>query len=82
MAQKLAKVSRQSEYIISAHVETLSEKTEGDGYVGKLRETNLMGTEYALYDTGISPKKYKTSNPKAKNGLRRELAAIIYVREK
>jgi hypothetical protein len=41
-----------------------------------------MGTEYVLYDNGISRNKYKTTHSKAKNGLRRELAAIVYVREK
>jgi hypothetical protein len=82
VARKLAKVKRQSEYIISTNIETLSEKEAGEGFVGRLRENNFMGTEYTLYDNGISPNKYKTTRSNAKNGLRCELASIIYVSKK
>jgi hypothetical protein len=83
-ARKVAKVNRQSEYLITTNIETLSEKSGGDGYMGKLRGNNLSGTEYILYDNGLSPN--KSSNKKHstdRENFRRELAAIVYVsREK
>lgn len=77
-ARKVAKVKRQSEYLITTNVETLSEKAGGDGFIGRLRGNNLVGTEYTLFDNGLSPK--KSSSKHSKNGevLRRELAAIAY----
>ncbi len=80
-ARKVAKVNRQSEYLITTNIETLSEKSGGDGYMGKLRGNNLSGTEYILYDNGLSPN--KSSNKKHsidRENFRRELAAIVYVR--
>lgn len=79
-ARKVAKVNRQSEYLITTNIETLSEKSGGDGYMGKLRGNNLSGTEYILYDNGLSPN--KSSNKKHsidRENFRRELAAIVYV---
>ncbi|CAF2886639.1 unnamed protein product [Rotaria sp. Silwood2] len=77
-ARKVAKVNQQAEYIITTKIETLHEKSGGDGFVGRLQETNMKGTEYTLYDNGISPKKYKKLHSNDKNGLRRELISIIY----
>jgi len=48
--------------------------------VGKLRGNNLTGTEYTLYDNGLSPN--KSSNKKHltdRENFRRELVAIVYV---
>ena len=78
-ARKVARLDRQSEYVISTNVETLSKKAGGDGCIGKLRENNVTGTEYTLYDNGQSPNKYKSKNSSCKKGLRRELAGIVYV---
>ncbi|UJR15895.1 hypothetical protein I4U23_002819 [Adineta vaga] len=78
-ARKVAKVKRQSEYLITTNVATLSEKSGGDDYVGKLRGNNVSGTEYTLYDHGLSPN--KAPNLRQMNnyeGLRRELAGIVY----
>ncbi|CAF3599638.1 unnamed protein product [Rotaria sp. Silwood1] len=77
-ARKVPKVNQQSQYIITTQIETLHEKSGGDGYVGRLQETNMKGTEYTLYDDGMSPSKYKKSHSNDKNGLRRELISIIY----
>ncbi|CAF1188889.1 unnamed protein product [Adineta ricciae] len=77
-ARKVARLDRQSEYVISTNIETLSKKAGGDGCIGKLRENNVTGTEYTLYDNGQSPSKYKPKNSIDKNGLRRELAGIVY----
>ncbi|UJR30699.1 hypothetical protein I4U23_018219 [Adineta vaga] len=77
-ARKVVRLDRQTEYVISTNIETISDKAGGDGYVGKLRESNLTGTEYTLYDNGKSSKKCKTNDSNCKDGLRRELAGIVY----
>ncbi|CAF0823532.1 unnamed protein product [Rotaria sordida] len=77
-ARKVAKVNRQTEYIITTNVETLSKNAGGDGCVGKLRGNNLTGTEYTLYDHGLSPNKSSSKHSNNKESLRRELAAIVY----
>ena len=79
VARKLAKINRQSEYIITTKIETLSEKLGGDGYVGKIRESNMKGTAFTLYDDGITPDKFKKIQSNSKDGLRRELMSVIYV---
>lgn len=81
-ARKVARLDRQSEYVISTNIETLSEKSGGDGFIGKLRENNVTGTEYTLYDNGKSPHKHKPKNSNCKVGLRRELAGVVYVSRK
>ncbi len=78
-ARKVAKLNRQSEYLITTDIATLSEKAGGDGCVGKLRANNIKNTEYTLYDNGKSPNKYKYKHYHSKHNLRRELGAIIYV---
>jgi len=78
-ARKVAKVNRQSEYLLTTNVETLSEKTGGDGFIGRLRGNNLVGTEYILFDNGLSPKKSSSKHRINQESLRRELAAIVYV---
>jgi hypothetical protein len=78
-ARKVARLDRQSEYVITTSIETLSDKSGGPGYVGKLRESNVTGTEYTLYDSGKSPHKPGHKNINCTNELRRELAGIIYV---
>ncbi|CAF4631508.1 unnamed protein product, partial [Rotaria sp. Silwood2] len=77
-ARKIAKVNRQTQYIITTNVETLSRNSGGDGCVGKLRGNNLSGTEYTLYDDGLSPNKSSSKHLTNKESLRRELAAIVY----
>lgn len=78
-ARKVGKVNRQSEYLISTDIENLSASSSSEGYVGRLRGNNLSGTEYTLYDNGISPNKSSSKHLVNKDRLRRELAAIVYV---
>jgi hypothetical protein len=47
--------------------------------VGKLQESDSEGPAYTLYDNGKSPDKYCNKHSNNRNGLRRELAGIIYV---
>ncbi|CAF1471321.1 unnamed protein product [Adineta steineri] len=77
-ARKVAKVNRQNEYVISTNIETLSNKSGGDGCVGKLRECHLTGGQYTLYDNGLSAHKLRNKHPETQKTLRRELAGIIY----
>ncbi|CAF3251418.1 unnamed protein product [Rotaria socialis] len=77
-ARKVPKISSLAEYLITTDIETLSEKSGGNGCVGKLRENNLKGTAYTLYDNGKSPNKVKKSNANKKHGLRRELISVFY----
>lgn len=46
----------------------------GDAYIGKLR-SNLIGTQFTVYDNGTSP--YKS--PVDGTQERQELAAVVYV---
>ena len=78
-ARKVAKMNRQSEYIITTAIEALSDKSASQDYIGTLRGQNLAGTEYILYDNGISPKKFSHKHGDNRENLRRELAAVIYV---
>ena len=79
-ARRIAKVNRLAEYNITTNVESISRSAHGDGYVGKLRGNNLSGTQYTLYDNGISPNKIsKSKRGENQENLRRELAAIVYV---
>ena len=64
---------------MTTDLSTFSEPSGGEGYAGKLRGKNRMGTEFTLYDDGISPKKYDQKQSKVGKQLRRELAAVIYV---
>lgn len=80
VARKVAKLKQQSEYIITTNIETLSDKSGGDGFAGRLRANGITATEYTLYDNGKSPNKYGYKPTHAKHGLRKELAGIIYVR--
>lgn len=72
MAARKRKKSRTSNYLISTDPTDLSRG--GDSYVGKLR-SNLIGTQFTVYDNGTSP--YKSSV----EGIleRQELAAVVYV---
>jgi hypothetical protein len=65
--------------MITTDVETLSEKSGGEGYAGKLRGNNLSGTEYTLYDNGFNPKKSPHKHANIKQNPRCELAGIVYV---
>ena len=79
-ARKIAKVNRQSEYLITTNAEALSSKSDRDGFAGRLRSMNVSGTEYILYDNGLSPNKSSSSkHENDKENLRCELAGIIYV---
>lgn len=46
--------------------------------MGKLRGTNISGTEYILYDNG-EKKSSRNKHSNSTENLRRELAAIVYV---
>lgn len=72
MAARKRKKSRTSNYLISTDPTDLSRG--GDAYVGKLR-SNLIGTQFTVYDNGTSP--YKSSLEEGQE--RQELAAVVYV---
>lgn len=78
-ARKVGKLSGHAEYIITHTVETLSEKSGGEGFVGKLQGNDRKGIEYTLYDNGLSSHKVKKKHADNTDGLRRELVSIIYV---
>ncbi|KAB0799248.1 hypothetical protein PPYR_07128 [Photinus pyralis] len=72
LAGRKRKKSATSNYLISTDPTDLSRG--GDSYVGKLR-SNLIGTQFTIFDNGISPRK----NSDKEGAMRRqELAAVIY----
>lgn len=72
LAARKRKKSRTSNYLISTDPTDLSRG--GDAYVGKLR-SNLIGTQFTVYDNGISPYKSRVDGVQE----RQELAAVVYV---
>lgn len=72
LAARKRKKSRTSNYLISTDPTDLSRG--GDAYIGKLR-SNLIGTQFTVYDNGTSPYKSTVEG----NQERQELAAVIYV---
>lgn len=72
MAARKRKKSRTSNYLISTDPTDLSRG--GDAYVGKLR-SNLIGTQFTVYDSGTSPYKCHLEGVQE----RQELAAVVYV---
>jgi len=72
LAARKRKKSRTSNYLITTDPTDLSRG--GDAYVGKLR-SNLIGTQFTVYDNGTSP--YKSSVDGVQE--RQELAAVVYV---
>ncbi|XP_067396839.1 tubby protein homolog isoform X6 [Emydura macquarii macquarii] len=73
LAGRKRKKSKTSNYLISIDPTDLSRG--GESFIGKLR-SNLMGTKFTVYDSGVNPMK-TTSSLEASN-LRQELAAICY----
>ncbi|KAF5290207.1 hypothetical protein FQR65_LT11641 [Abscondita terminalis] len=72
LAGRKRKKSATSNYLISTDPTDLSRG--GDSYVGKLR-SNLIGTQFTVFDNGISPRKNSTKEGPTR---RQELAAVIY----
>uniref|UniRef100_A0A6P7G6T5 Protein king tubby n=1 Tax=Diabrotica virgifera virgifera TaxID=50390 RepID=A0A6P7G6T5_DIAVI len=72
LAARKRKKSTTSNYLISTDPTDLSRSA--DSFVGKLR-SNLIGTQFTVYDNGISPRKANL-----KDGVipRQELASVIY----
>ncbi|XP_043101162.1 tubby protein homolog isoform X4 [Puntigrus tetrazona] len=73
LAGRKRKKSKTSNYLISIDPTDLSRG--GESFIGKLR-SNLMGTKFTVYDSGVNPVK-STSSLEA-GTLRQELAAICY----
>ncbi|CAI2323916.1 unnamed protein product [Caenorhabditis sp. 36 PRJEB53466] len=71
LAARKRKKSTTANYLISADATNLSR--EADSYCAKVR-SNALGTQFTIYDSGLSPKKV----PNHKMGIRSELAAVIY----
>jgi hypothetical protein len=71
LAARKRKKSRTSNYLISTDPTDLSRGS--DSYVGKLR-SNLIGTQFTVYDNGTSP--YKSSIEGIQE--RQELSAVVY----
>ncbi|XP_057186559.1 tubby protein homolog isoform X4 [Triplophysa rosa] len=73
LAGRKRKKSKTSNYLISIDPTDLSRG--GESFIGKLR-SNLMGTKFTVYDSGMNP--VKTSSSLDAGNLRQELAAICY----
>ncbi|KAI1889826.1 hypothetical protein AGOR_G00166920 [Albula goreensis] len=73
LAGRKRKKSKTSNYLISIDPTDLSRG--GESFMGKLR-SNLMGTKFTVYDSGLNPVKTVTSLETS--NLRQELAAICY----
>uniref|UniRef100_A0A3B5AGP9 TUB bipartite transcription factor n=1 Tax=Stegastes partitus TaxID=144197 RepID=A0A3B5AGP9_9TELE len=72
LAGRKRKKSKTSNYLISIDPTDLSRG--GESFIGKL--SNLMGTKFTVYDSGLNPMKSTTSLEAS--SLRQELAAICY----
>ncbi|XP_028329293.1 tubby protein homolog isoform X2 [Gouania willdenowi] len=72
LAGRKRKKSKTSNYLISIDPTDLSRG--GESFIGKLR-SNLMGTKFTVYDSGLNPMK---STSIEASTLRQELAAICY----
>lgn len=78
LASRKRKKSATSNYLISVDPTDLSRG--GDSYVGKVR-SNLLGTAFTVYDSGVSPRKaggILSSSSEDKSNARTEIAAVIY----
>ncbi|KAJ8406436.1 hypothetical protein AAFF_G00300100 [Aldrovandia affinis] len=73
LAGRKRKKSKTSNYLISIDPTDLSRG--GESFIGKLR-SNLMGTKFTVYDSGLNPA--KTPSSLEASNLRQELAAICY----
>ncbi|XP_015193926.1 tubby protein homolog isoform X2 [Lepisosteus oculatus] len=73
LAGRKRKKSKTSNYLISIDPTDLSRG--GESFIGKLR-SNLMGTKFTVYDSGVNP--MKTPSSVEASNLRQELAAICY----
>ncbi|XP_028812690.1 tubby protein isoform X2 [Denticeps clupeoides] len=73
LAGRKRKKSKTSNYLISIDPTDLSRG--GESFIGKLR-SNLMGTKFTVYDSGVNP--IKTPSSLEASNLRQELAAICY----
>ncbi|KAF6215789.1 hypothetical protein GE061_000124 [Apolygus lucorum] len=72
LAGRKRKKSTTSNYLISTDPTDLSRG--GEAFIGKLR-SNLLGTQFTVYDSGRSP---KHMNFKDSSNPRQELAAVVY----
>ncbi|XP_066952998.1 protein king tubby 1 isoform X4 [Macrobrachium rosenbergii] len=75
LAGRKRKKSATSNYLISADPTDLSRG--GESFCGKLR-SNLLGTQFTIYDGGEGKKKLTSSTTTEKPGSRQELAAVVY----
>ncbi|KAK3858867.1 hypothetical protein Pcinc_034963, partial [Petrolisthes cinctipes] len=75
LAGRKRKKSATSNYLISADPTDLSRG--GESFCGKLR-SNLLGTQFTIFDGGEGKKKNATSTTTEKNSSRQELSAVIY----
>uniref|UniRef100_A0A673FJ91 Tubby-like protein n=1 Tax=Sinocyclocheilus rhinocerous TaxID=307959 RepID=A0A673FJ91_9TELE len=73
LAGRKRKKSKTSNYLISIDPTDLSRG--GESFIGKLR-SNIMGTKFTVYDSGVNP--VKTTSSLEAGNLRQELAAICY----
>jgi tubby-related protein 1 len=74
LAGRKRKRSKTSNYLISTDPTDLSRG--GEAFVGKLR-SNLLGTQFTIYDNGYSQLKDDKREDRRPNP-RQELAAVIY----
>jgi tubby-related protein 1 len=76
LAAKKRKKAKSSYYIISTSAEHLSR--DDPEFAAKLR-ANFVGTNFTIFDNGISPSKADDEEATGTH-LREELGAVIYVR--
>eukprot|EP01035_Chromulina_nebulosa_P019855 gene19855-25805_t len=72
MTSKKRPNNKTSNYLISMAENDLNR--ESGNYLGKLR-SNFVGTEFQVYDNGVSPKESATAGDSV---IRKELASIMY----
>jgi hypothetical protein len=73
LAARRRKKSATANYLISTDPTDLSRN--GKSFTAKVR-SNAVGTSFTIYDNGENPKKATVIG----DGIRQELAAVIYVR--
>jgi hypothetical protein len=77
MSARKRKKSKSSNYILSTGHITTKKKFN---VIGKVR-SNFLGTAFTVYDAGFNPFKEKDDNEvSGGNNVRREFAAVTYVR--
>jgi tubby-related protein 1 len=76
MTSKKRANNKKSNYLISMQEGDLNR--DGRNYLGKLRKSNYMGTEFQVFDDGANPKDTDDPDAPTSSKARKELSAILY----